>query len=408
MLPAAKAHRPAAFTVREIDARAVPPEIVSGWAELESRALEPSAYLSPHFVLPAVRYLDPERPVLALVVESRQGGIGGRPTVAAVLVCRPVPGTRGFPLPHLRAYRSQHSYHSGVLVDRELAPEALAALLDHVSRRMWRWHGIEFETMWGDGAAYEVLKNLCADRGMQLSRWNEMTRAVLYPRADAERIQQRVSAEDRALKRRRRRLEEQGEVAWSVVCEGGVSERSIEAFLDLEHRGWKGDNKSSLRSQARGEAFFRAVVAGMGARDRAVFMELRLDGKVVATTSNFLSGCCGFAFKIGWLPELAKLSPGRLIEAELLRQLYTHQALLPLEFLDSGAPEGSYIESLWPGRRPLISLGVACTRVGHSVLGAVHLARTLYRAHRSRQATAVAAKATPPTPCAAGDDDQGD
>src|SRR5690348_6216736 len=68
-LPVLNAQRPPSFTVREFDARAVPAEVISGGTALESRALEPNAYLSPHIVLPAARHLDPELPVLVLVVE---------------------------------------------------------------------------------------------------------------------------------------------------------------------------------------------------------------------------------------------------------------------------------------------------------------------------------------------------
>src|SRR5207244_4435419 len=138
----------------------------------------------------------------------------------------------------------------------------------------------------------------------------------------------------RSLRRRVRRLQELGQACWNVVCRGGVRETSVEAFLDLEHRGWKGDHCSSLRSTPAHERFFREMVAGFGTEDRAVFVELQLDGKVVATTSNFISGQSGFAFKVGWLPDLAKVSPARLTELELVRQLYSHDVLGRLDFLD--------------------------------------------------------------------------
>jgi hypothetical protein len=140
-------------------------------------------------------------------------------------------------------------------------------------------------------------------------------------------------------------------------------------------------------------------VARFGAQDRAVFVELQLDGKVVAATSNFISGQGGFAFKIGWLPELANMSPGRLAELGLLRGIYNHDALSSLQFWDSGAAPGSYIEKLWPGRRQLVTLGVGCSLVGASALAAVHTARTIKRQLRARWGVAApAATAGKPAP----------
>ncbi len=385
-----------AFTVRAIDARSVPPDVVAAWSDLEARALEPNAYLSPHFILPSARHLDPGLPLFALLVERDGGGAG--PQLVAVMVAQTVMGTRAFPVPHLVAYRSKHAFLTGILVDRDHAEAALNALFDHLGRRWWQWHGIEFDSAWGDGDTYELLRRIGKRRRMRIQVWNQATRAVLRPYIDRARIEEIEAGETKNLRRRLKRLSEKGEVKWSIVARGGVPEASTEAFIDLENRGWKGDNKSSLRSSGAGEAFFREVVAGFGAHDRAVFVELLLDGKVVATSSNFISAEAGFAFKIGWLPELANLSPGRLAELGLLRQLYTHDVLAKLQFWDSGATEGSYIETLWPGRRQLVTLGIGCSLVGASALAAVHAARAIKRQVRARRAARAAQTTAAPTP----------
>ncbi len=165
---------------------------------------------------------------------------------------------------------------------------------------------------------------------------------------------------------------------WTLHRQGGIPERSVETFLDLEHRGWKGESKTSLRSNPADEAFFREAVSRFGAVDRAFFTELSLDNRVIASTSNFISGDVGFAFKIGWLPDLAKLSPGVLNEIELIRRV-RQGVCSDLTFLDSGASEGSFIDKLWPSRRPLVSLAIASTCVSQSVLGIVRTARAVKR-----------------------------
>jgi hypothetical protein len=384
------------LSVRALDVRDLPAEVITAWADLEERALEPNAYLSPHFVLPSARYINPGEPLVALLVER-----GPARRLVAVLVARPVTGTRAFPVPHLLAYRSRYSFLNGMLLDREHAEEALEALFDHLGQRRLGWQGIELESTWGAGPTWEILQRLRQRRWTRLQTWNETTRAVLQPYADRALIEESEAAESKNLRRRLKRLSEMGEVSWSILARGGIPETSMEAFIDLEHRGWKGDNRSSLRSNAASEAFFREVVARFGARERAVFVELQVAGRVVAATSNFISGHAGFAFKIGWLPELANMSPGRLAELGLLRQLYSHEALSAVKFWDSGAQEGSYIEKLWPGRRPVVTLGVGCTLVGSSALAAVQTARRIKRRFRERwpikaaTATAPAASGKP-------------
>ena len=96
------------FTVRAIDLRSIPADTTAAWADLEERALEPNAYLSPHFILPSARYVDPQLPLLALLVE-REGGRARRQLVA-VIVAQAVVGTRSFPVPHLLAYCSRFTF----------------------------------------------------------------------------------------------------------------------------------------------------------------------------------------------------------------------------------------------------------------------------------------------------------
>jgi CelD/BcsL family acetyltransferase involved in cellulose biosynthesis len=384
------------YRVRIAEARRLPEATVAAWSALESRALEPNAYLSPHFILPALRYLDPAERVLAFLIEAVNGGAGAAGRLLGVGLFRVVPATHRFPVPHLIAYRSRHSYLSGLLLDGERATAALDALLDELRAQRWRWHGIEFEGVWGDGPTHALLQAAAERRGMGRQEWNPHTRAVLLPIAQREALTANIAAESKDLKRRRRRLDEQGHVSWALHRRGGIPEKSIEAFLDLEQRGWKGETKTALRSAYADEAFFREAVTRFETEGRMVVTELTLDNRVIASTTNFVSGRAGFAFKIGWLPELAKVSPGVLNEMEMLRRLYEDDGLTDLDFWDSGASQGSFIDKLWPGRRPLVSMTLASTSLSRTVMGLLRGARTV-RKHYLARKDARSAATKPPT-----------
>ena len=383
-----------AFRVRfsavpDLDARTI-----AAWAELEQRALEPNAYLSPSFVLPSIRGLKPQAQPIACVVETEAPGA---PELVGLGVFQTVRGSRPFPLPHLRAYRSRHSYLSGLLLDRTVAVAAAEALFRWLRSKHSRWHGVDIHGQLGDESGNnELTRAIAAGGATWHPRWLT-PRAVLVPaRAGEAYLHERLaSGRAKDLRRRWRRLEEQGPVRWRALRGAGITPACIERFMDLEHLGWKGQEGTSLRSRPEDGQFFRQMIAEFAARDRAVFTELSVGDTVVASTSNLISGKRGFAFKLGWHPDYHRMAPGLLNEVEFIRN--APAVFEGLDFIDSGAAEGSFLEELWSERRALVSGAYAATPVARRLLQAIDAARRLKRWGRGlvRQASP---KDKPPLP----------
>ena len=319
------------------------------WAALEARAAEPNAFASPHFVLPALAHLDPGAKAVVLWVERAAGGLK---ELVGVGVLRSCLGTRSFPWPHLVAYQSEHSYLGGLLVDAESVREVVEAIQSFLARRSCVWTGLELSKVDSTGVLAGVVQELGARRRQPAQLLGPQERSMLTLADCGEALlRDTLGKKLNEINRCMRRLEEQGTVSWHCLREG-IPEASIEAFLHLEHQGWKGESGTSLRATAAGEAFFRDMVARFDADGhRALFTELRVDDRVVASTCNFVSGRMGFAFKVGWDPELRKLGPGMLNEVEFIRRVRDHCPDL-LRF-DSGASADSFINRLWPDRRTL-------------------------------------------------------
>jgi CelD/BcsL family acetyltransferase involved in cellulose biosynthesis len=354
---------------------------------LEARAIEPNAYLSPHFMLPAARYLNPDAGVQIFFVDRLAGGV--RETTG-VGVFQRVPATSLFPLPHLVAYRSKHSYLSGVLLDRAWATQSLAALLQHVRRTSPSCGGIEIPSTWADGQ-FSVTTAGCGAPHILPSR----SRAVLPVAEAGEKLLERVSGQRmKDLNRRMRRLRERGAVAWRCHRIGGVPVEATEAFLALEHSGWKGKERSSLRSDAAEESFFREIVARFGAENRAVITELTLDGVAIASISHFISGNVGFGFKLGWNAEYKAYSPGLLVELEFIRQAPT--TFPDLDYFDSGADAESYINEYWPSRRPLATVMVPIGPMARVTMNTTSAARSLVSQWRASRVHSMAIHAVRP------------
>lgn len=345
----------------------------AAWAALEARAVEPNAYASPHFVLPALRHLDPGLRAQVTFVERIAGA--SRDLVGAGVFQR-VGATRSFPLPHLESYCSRHSYFAAPLFDREHFEPALVAMLDHVCRTPGH-NGIDVPHLWADGRIAQLVAD-DGTNGVVHADPDAAGRAVLHVAGAGEVFVQRVLAKRlKDLERRMRRLAERGRVGWRCHREGGVPESAVERFLELEHAGWKGQERSSMRSNPADEAFFREAMARFGRDERAVITELTLDDVAIASTAHFISGRVGFGFKIGWDPAFKAVAPGVLNEVELMRR--APRVFADLEYFDSGSNSQGYINDLWPARRPLASATLTRATLARLITRTASSARTLKR-----------------------------
>lgn len=368
-----------AFRVRCVRFAELDAKTVAAWESLEQRALESNAYLSPRFVIPAMRHLSSSRAqketMFAFVEKTSRGLVD----LAGVGVFVPSLGTRRLPLPHLQAYRSPHSYVSGILVDRHEAEGAVRAFFRFFSANAASWHGVEFAERAREGPQAGLIAAVAEEFGATWHQHGITRRAIFVPSEGGEKYMQEhfTSLRAKKLRKMKRRLEARGDLRWRAVFGDEVDANSVEHFLEVEHMGWKQDQGTSLRSRPSHEAFFREMVDGFRKSGQFFFTELSLDAVVIASTSNLISGGAGFAFKIGWRPAYAKESPGVLNEVELIR----HAPALcgDLAFIDSGAHEGSYIDHLWAGRRTLASGIFGTTALGRWVLSGVERVRGFKR-----------------------------
>ena len=230
--------RKAAFAIRVVAARQVSAADIENWAALEARALEPNAYLSPYFVLPATRYLTPKSETLVLFIE-RSSPMSCE--LVGVGVFDKSSPSLHFPVPRLVGYRSPHSFLGGLLLDRDCHDQALRALLQHMRAEMAWVQGLEFTDAWVDGSLVQAAANAARGGAFRSISRGAVPRAILRPaNCPALLLDKALASRLRDLNRRRRRLEERGRVEWRWHRDDGVPDAAVEAFLTLEHMGWKG------------------------------------------------------------------------------------------------------------------------------------------------------------------------
>lgn len=360
--PASTGSAPASFGgslhVRTVAPGVLSPADIRRWSALEARTAEPNAYLSPHFVLPALKHLPEHAHATITLVEHAAGGSAQAGELVAVGVFQPTRASRLLPVPHGVAFSGRYVNQSGILLDAGAAGPALAALADHLGAD----GGLEIPQCWADG----TLAALAAGRDLQGVVHHDSandSRAVLYPPLAGGQLQaMQHSGRIHTLDRHLRRLRRLGDVSWRCHRGQNLPASAVEDFLRLEHAGWKGEQGSSLHSHAHDEAFFREMVAAFAAEGRAIFTELSLGGRAIASICHFVSGRMAFSFKLGWDPAFKSYSPGLLNEIELMR--HAEEAFADIDCFDSGSDPSGFINALWPSRR-----GLATVVLPHGSLG---------------------------------------
>lgn len=361
------------YKARLLTAAEIEPRLVAAWAELEERALYANAFLSPHFVLPALKYLEAAQKCFGIFVEKESAGTRDLVGVAWLQARKP---TRRFPLPHLAAFLSIHSYLSDFLLERECAADALQAIYRALRPARQGWHALYINNASAESVDDEIPQAAARENGM---RWHlvEQWQRVIFRPAQAQRaLSEHISK--RRLKNYQKswkKLEEQGRLEWVLrQDETNNLQTSIEAFLRVEHSGWKKEEGTSLLSHPCEADFFRDMMTGFWKAGRAYFTEITLNGQVIASTANLVSGQIGFGFKTAREEQYADYGLGIANEIKLIE----HAGLLShLSFLDSCAAPDSYLNELWPERRGMREGWFSLTPIGEAALQATHLARTL-------------------------------
>ncbi|WP_300016048.1 GNAT family N-acetyltransferase [Pseudonocardia sp.] len=121
----------------------------------------------------------------------------------------------------------------------------------------------------------------------------------------------------RDLRRRRRRLEEQGRVEVTVHRGGAdLAERLDEAFA-VELRQWKGAERTAIASRPETLAFYTDVAEAASRRGDLELTVLRLDGRAISFTLVLRHHKALYGLKTAYDPEYARFSPGQLLQREV-------------------------------------------------------------------------------------------
>jgi hypothetical protein len=340
------------LTLHVLEYNGLTDQHIKRWCELEQRSIEQNAYLSPYFVLPALKYFPPRGKPIFVFIEKDTNNAA---ELTGVGVFERSPRTIRLPVPHLKAFGCYHAFLTGLLIDKQYFKETTNAFFSFFHDSRTDWCGVEFMKRIKDAELGSQFDIAASQFDIPWFEYYRQRRPILLSkRSGNANITTFLSKKKRkTLRQDLRRLNDFGKVEWRVVVGQEIEPACVDTFLRLEHMGWKKARGSSLLSHADDAAFFREMIKGFAQAGRAFFTELCVSGKVISSTSNLISGSAGFAFKVGWDQTFSKFGPGILNEVEFMK--YFPESLPNITYVDGGSEDGSYIENLWPDHVSLVS-----------------------------------------------------
>jgi CelD/BcsL family acetyltransferase involved in cellulose biosynthesis len=342
-------------------------------ASLYDRALDANLFLGPDFILPLIASSGRQDRLEAVLAWE---GAPGRSNLLGFL---PLAKTRSqaMPLAIYRGFRHPLLSSALPLVDAEVAEATWIAMLDALAANRFRVV-LELENLVRTSPALAVLERAAEKTGRQIA-WSEpRERAQMVPASSCEEYVRAIKGKKlQELRRTRRRLEEHGDVAFTVL-DGDDLPRGLDAFLRLEASGWKGRSGTALARDSRALAFVHAAMTAKASRPAVRIELLSVDGKPIAANLFLLGRDYAASWKSGYDEQHRAVGPGKLLDFDALRTVHSVRWT---PRIDSLAQAGNIVETVWLER----------LRIGNALITATpHMAEDQFRRFQQFEAMRLA------------------
>ncbi len=305
------------------------------WDALSHNALDPSPCYARHVVLSGLDTIDRAAQLRGVVI-YRNGVLVGLFPAARKLLS----------LTGVKAAQNKYQFGSQPLIHREHAGGVVDAWLQAIESgkipRRWAFVNLDLSSRFLD--LYRIHS---ANRSMIAipSRTYRRMRLKRTVNSFTEYLETTVSRRRvKDIQRTLRRLGEIGSVTFERVTEPQLVAQCIDEFLELEHKGWKGQVGTSLLSQSSDAEFARRAFRSAGATSVSVDC-LRLDGVAVAMSVNVQQGRTMFTPKCAYDEDYRRFSPGLVLEYLVIKAFFENP---DIDAMDSATTEcGHLIEGLW-------------------------------------------------------------
>jgi len=239
---------------------------------------------------------------------------------------------------------NDHSPRGGVLLGRR-GKEALPALWERLAG-MSGWDRLRLRDL-PHGAPEWTLRDLAEGAGFPCGLWTSLRSPYLVlpaiepvasvvpankgsrpagqkPLAASryERVESRLDAKFRQnLRRRRRRLAEQGEVKYVVLDgkDGKQLDCALADFFVIEASGWKGRSGTAIGQRPELVGFYTQMARDAAKRGALALGFLELAGRRIAAHFSLVHAGRHYLLKLGYDESFHEFSPGQQLTSDMIR-----------------------------------------------------------------------------------------
>lgn len=329
------------------------PRYARAWDDLARAASEPNVFAERWFVAAGVANLPQGEG--ARMLRVWRGAPGGE--LIGLFPFAILPRYGRLPLRHVQNWLHHHSFLGTPLLRAGQEQAAWTAILTALDQTPSAVGLLHINGLVEAGPVHRALIAAAAALHRPCDVVHRIERALLQseltPVAYYEATVRKKKRKE--LKRLETRLAEQGAVVLRRLQSGDDLTSWCDDFLRLENAGWKGSAGSALAATPGTDRFFRDALAGAHAAGRLEMIRLDLDGRAIAMLVNLYASPGAFSFKTAFDEDLARFSPGVLLQLENLAVLDRPD----IAWVDSCAVEQHpMINSLWAQRRSVVRVSV--------------------------------------------------
>jgi CelD/BcsL family acetyltransferase involved in cellulose biosynthesis len=361
--------------------------IVPSWENMAAAAIEPNPFYEPWMLLPALEAFGLERGFRLVTVWH-----GDR--LDAVLPLERSGGFKGLPVPALSSWRHRHCLLCTPLVRADGAVETLAALIGWLQADGEGTSLAGLQYIPSEGPFNDALMAALKAAGIKPLVLDGYARPVLRRAKDGETyVNEFIPRKERQeLRRREKRLKEQGTLTQVALAPGEDIGRWIDEFLKLEASGWKGKEGTAMACSEANRRFLTETFTAAHQRGRLEMVGVDFDSKPLGRCTGFIAGEGSYAFKPAYDEAFAKFSPGILAEVARIRNL--HQ-LPGVQWMDSFTDaNNSMMSRLWKDRLTVQTLVFATGKAGALAIAAWPFLR--WAKQQGKRALSAASRARAP------------
>lgn len=322
------------------------------WSNLISRSLDANPFLNPAFLLSAAQHADQGHEPQFIFITDHSIKNSDQNLIGLFVLDLPTPGkgTIG------RFWQRSYTALGTPLLDRTRANLALDHLFDWIKIHYYHLTGLQIPMLPAESQTALLLDQYLLDKGHERKILTQFQRAILSAGENIDTLNASGSKAKhiRNWRRQLRRLEEMGTLSYEVATKPSEIRASMEEFLALEGRGWKGEKKTALVANAQTATFTRSMTRLLAREGLCTLHALKLNGRAIAMGIVLTSEDQACFWKIAYDEAYAAFSPG----IQFVLAFSRHQMTQPdISMTDSCAiPNHPMIDRVWPERQTMIDV----------------------------------------------------